>query len=678
MKKKRIVYTSIFNESKVPMLIISPTDGEIVDANPAAIDFYGYNKDIITRKYISQINQLSHSEVAAEMQNAKKMKRNHFIFKHKLSNGKVRDVEVYSSPIRAQGDQYLFSVIHDITTRVEAENQLKIYAKLFTSSNDMLAVIDTEQKYLAANDHYLNLFELSSEDVIGRKVKEVLGDESFHFSEPYINKALLGTPVFYERQNCNLHKVTHLEVRYFPFTDIEGKLSGIIGVFRDVSELKKTSERLSYLAHHDALTGLPNRLELQERLHQYVERAKRFDSLIYALFIDLDRFKNVNDSMGHSIGDELLVRVARRMEQSIRSTDIISRVSGDEFVAIIEVSERGDQITHTLGRIREAFIRPFEVTSGTIHITASIGVSQYPDDTHNPMALISNADAAMYRAKQQGRNQIAFFSKDESERLFYRSRVENALRGAMERNELELYFQPQVHIKEKTLSGLEVLLRWTNNELGSVSPSIFIPMAEQIGLMGELGSWVLRKACNTAVTWRRRGLQFGTIAVNVSGVQLRKTNFYEEVLTILTDTGLPPTCLELEITESFVMGQFEDSVEQLRKLRAYGVTISVDDFGTGYSSLSYLKRLPLDRLKVDRSFVADIEHDEDSRALVLSIIALAKTMHFEIIAEGVENQEQACFLTKNGCDHAQGYFFEKPLSVDKVKKLLAAPINHKE
>jgi len=653
------------------MLIILPGSGEIIDANPAAVEYYGYSKDKLTRKYITQINQLSQAEVAREMRKAKEMKRNHFIFKHKLSCGAVRDVEVYSSPITVKSEKYLFSVIHDVTSRIEAENQLKIYAKLFTSSNDMLAVIDTQQTYLAANDHYLELLELPSEQVIGSKICDVLGDDSFHFAEPYIQKALQGEPVVYERRDVTPNKVTYLEIRYFPFTDIDGKMSGIVGVFRDVTEMKKASERMSYLAHHDMLTGLPNRLELQERLHQYIARAKRFETLLYVLFIDLDRFKNVNDSMGHATGDKLLIEVAMRLKSCIRSTDVVSRVSGDEFVAVIEVSERGDQISHTLRRLREALSRPFIVENSSLYVSASIGVSQYPDDSDNPVGLISNADIAMYRAKQDGRNQISFFSREEAAYLQQCSQIENALRGVMERNELELYFQPQVGIQDKSCQGLEVLLRWTHPELGEISPSVFIPMAEQLGLIWEMGAWILREACQTANLWRGKGVPFGKIAINISGVQLRKTDFYDEVISILNETGLPPSYLELEITESFVMSQAEDSMAQLRRLRSSGIQIAVDDFGTGYSSLSYLKQLPLDRLKIDRSFVADIDSSEDSQTLVLSIIALAKAMRFKVIAEGVETEAQEKFLIENGCEHAQGFFYHHPMSTMKTEELLS-------
>ena len=662
LENKKYVYASIFIESKVPMLIISPEDGLILDANPAALDFYGYSKKRLTEMYIPQINQLGEREVAQEIKNAQQMKRNHFIFKHKLSSGRIRDVEVYSSPIKVESKQYLFSVIHDITTRIEAENQLKIYAKLFTSSNDMLAVIDNEQCYLAANEHYLNMLGLSSEDVIGKKVCEVVDDKTFHFAKSYIQRALEGFPVFYERQNSTLHKVTHLEVRYFLFTDVDGYQSGVVGIFRDISELKENSERISYFAYHDILTGLPNRLKLQERLTLYIERAKYSDGCFYVLFIDLDRFKNVNDSMGHKTGDKLLIEVAGRLERCIRSIDLLSRVSGDEFIVVIEANKGDNQITTILTKIREAFHKPFVVDDNFFHITVSIGISKYPNDSDDLSRLISNADMAMYKAKQQGRNQIVFFSKEESNQLHQYSQIENALRGALERKEFELYFQPQVSIKDKSCSGVEVLLRWTHPELGSISPAIFIPMAEELGLMWELGLWVLQNACKTASDWCRRGIVFRKMAVNVSGVQLRRQDFFQEVVSTLANVGLPSNYLELEITESFVMSQVEQSVEQLHKLRSIGISIAVDDFGTGYSSLSYLKQLPLDKLKIDRSFVTDIDNSNDGQVIALSIIALAKAMRLNVIAEGVENNVQADFLIDNDCEYAQGFLYYRPQS----------------
>ena len=660
-------YQNLFADSHVPMLLVSPKNGEIVKANQAAVKFYGYEESQLTRLNISAINQLSPAQLKQEIRRAQKRKRSYFLFQHKLACGEIRDVEVYSSPVNFRGRELLFSVIHDITDRVKAEKQLNIYAQLFTSSIDMLTVIDNQYTYVAANPAYLEILGKPGEQVIGRHIKEVLGKEIYSSYLPYIKTAMDGELVQYERRfitpdNC----AVDIETRYFPFFDYDGKQAGVIGVLRDISDQKQISEKLEYLAHHDILTNLPNRLLLRERLERHIQRAKRHDSVVYVVFIDLDRFKSINDSLGHSVGDALLISVAERLKHNIRSSDTVARVSGDEFIIAIEASEQAYEITHTLERLVESFNSPFCIENHSLYVTASIGVSQYPADSDNVNELISNADAAMYSAKQQGRNQFSFFSEGKADEIKKRTMMEKALRGALKRNEFELYFQPLVSLLQHQCIGLEVLLRWRNPEFPYITPNVFIPMAEQLGLMWELGSWILRNACEQGRKWQEAGVDFGKLAVNISGMQLRHINFYEEVKRILEQTKLSADKLELEITEDFIMNEADEGLRQLTALRQLGINIVIDDFGTGYSSLGHLKELPVNKLKIDRSFISDIEDGTDGKAITQSIIALGEAMNFKVSAEGVERTQQADTLLSQGCEQVQGFLYSKPMPADNI------------
>ena len=660
------IYQGLFTDSQVPMLLILAETGEIIKANKAALRFYGYSAAQIIQLKINDINQLTPEQVQLEIERAKNLHRNHFVFKHSLANGDIKNVSVYSSPVVFNNRKLLCSIIHDITARTQAENQLNIYAQLFTSSNDMLAVIDSEYTYLAANHHYLEMLMKSDVEVIGKSVKEVLGERNFHSYCSYMKRAMNGEFVLYERQfiTPNNFKM-EIEIRYFPFIKDDVQ-AGIVGVFRNISEKKQTSEKLAYLAHHDILTDLPNRLLLQERLEQHTHRAQRLGNLVYVVFIDLDRFKSINDSFGHSVGDALLVSVADRLKKIIRISDTVARISGDEFIVIFETSEKPFEIIQALNRLLKAFNTPFNVENHSLSVTSSIGVSQYPGDSDKPSQLISNADIAMYHAKQQGRNQFSFFSKDKADQIKRQNQIENALRGALKRNEFELFFQPQVSLPERKCIGFEVLLRWCHSELGYISPAVFIPIAEQMGIMWELGSWVLRQSCEQGKQWLDLGINFGKLAVNISGVQLKHSNFCGDTKKILSQTGFNPGNLEIEITESFVMNQVEDSISQLWILRELGVDIAIDDFGTGYSSLSYLKRLPINKLKIDRSFISDIDKDDDSMIITKSIIALAQAMHLQVIAEGIEESCQADILISLGCKQVQGFLYSKTMPAKDV------------
>ncbi|MFC5511249.1 EAL domain-containing protein [Massilia jejuensis] len=455
-----------------------------------------------------------------------------------------------------------------------------------------------------------------------------------------------------------------------PVFDELGHFAGYRGTGSDITERKLTEQRVHHVAQHDALTGLPNRSLLQDRLGQAVAYATRSGNPVWVMLIDLDRFKFVNDSMGHKAGDVLLMTVAARLRSSLRDADTVARLSGDEFVVI--VSERGDQelTPDIVARVMNAVAQPVMLGTKEFFVTCSIGVAVYPSESTNVDNLIEHADIAMYRAKKLGRNNFQFYTPAMNEESLERVRIESALRNAVERDEFVLYYQPQIDIKSGKIVGMEALIRWQHPELGMVPPGRFISIAEETGMIVAIGAWVLRTACAQNKAWQDAGFDRLRVAVNLSARQFGASDLIENLATVLRDTGLEPKYLEIELTESLFMSDITPAVDLLHRMKALGVNLSIDDFGTGYSSLSYLSRFPIDVLKIDRSFVADITRDANDEAIVTSIIALAHNLKLAVIAEGVETGEQLDYLRRHGCDEMQGYYFSKPLPAHEFEQLM--------
>ncbi|MGJ9419877.1 EAL domain-containing protein [Massilia sp. CMS3.1] len=455
-----------------------------------------------------------------------------------------------------------------------------------------------------------------------------------------------------------------------PVFDEFGQFDGYRGTGSDITERKLTEQRVHHVAQHDALTGLPNRSLLHDRLGQAVAYAARSGNPVWVMLIDLDRFKFVNDSMGHKAGDVLLMTVAARLRASLRDADTVARLSGDEFVVI--ASESGDQqlTPEVVGRVMSAVAQPVMLGTKEFFVTCSIGVAVYPSESTDADTLIEHADIAMYRAKKLGRNNFQFYTPAMNEESLERVRIESALRNAVERDEFVLYYQPQVDIKTGKICGMEALIRWQHPELGMVPPGRFISIAEETGMIVAIGAWVLRTACAQNKAWQDAGFDKLRVAVNLSARQFGAADLIENLAAVLHDTGLEPKYLEIELTESLFMSDITPAVELLHRMKALGVNLSIDDFGTGYSSLSYLSRFPIDVLKIDRSFVADITRDANDEAIVTSIIALAHNLKLAVIAEGVETGEQLDYLRRHGCDEMQGYYFSKPLPAHEFEQLL--------
>lgn len=446
--------------------------------------------------------------------------------------------------------------------------------------------------------------------------------------------------------------------------DDSGKLVCYEGTVEAITERKLYEAEMRHQATHDALTGLPNRNMLHEHLQRAIQVARQKGGLTAVVFVDLDQFKFINDSLGHTVGDELLKTVAQRLQACLRESDMVARQGGDEFVLVLQNQTGGELgIAEVMQRILAAVAKPWQAGDREFQVTASIGVSRYPADGKDVETLLKQADSAMYRAKEQGRNNFQFFAPWMDTQVSNRLEMLINLRRALDQDEFKLYYQPKLSLKDGSVIGAEALIRWQSPEQGMVPPDRFIPFAEEAGLIVPIGEWVLRTACHQNKCWQAAGLPLIPVAVNLSPRQLNQS-LPEFVSGVLAQSGLEASCLELEITENVVMKDAEKSVATLHALKRLGLQISVDDFGTGYSSLSYLRRFPVDALKIDKSFVRDIARDADSAAIVKAIISLAHILNLRVIAEGVEDEEQHAFLKENACDEVQGYFFGKPMAVE--------------
>jgi diguanylate cyclase (GGDEF)-like protein len=456
------------------------------------------------------------------------------------------------------------------------------------------------------------------------------------------------------------------------FNDDELKLlNELAGDISFALEYIDKEEQLNYLAYYDVITGLPNRSLFQDRLKQTLVQAQRNHWTVGVLFVDLDGFKRVNDTLGHALGDKLLQRAAERLKECVRSGDSVARFGGDEFAIILSDLASPQDAALVAQKILDAFAVPFQLAGNEAYVTASIGITLYPIDSEGITALIKNADAAMYGAKAAGRNNYQFYTTEMNQNALKKMQLEARLRRAIERQEFVLHYQPKVDLISGNVSGLEALVRWQPPDSGLIPPNEFIPLLEETGLIVPVGEWVLREACRQIVAWRRLGIEPVPVAVNLSGRQFQQAGLDMTIAAILQEYAIGPRWIEIEITESSLMQRPDDAVAVLQNLKALGLRISIDDFGTGYSSLGYLKRFPLDALKVDRSFVRDVTIDADDASITCAILTMAHSLNLKVIAEGVETAEQLAFLRANRCDEVQGYLFSKPLPSADYGKLLA-------
>ncbi|MEW8233256.1 MAG: EAL domain-containing protein [Candidatus Thiodiazotropha endolucinida] len=549
-----------------------------------------------------------------------------------------------------------------------AEEKLRLADRAFQNTAEGITVTDASGNIVSTNPAFEAITGYSHEEVLGQNPRVL---KSGHHPDTFYNEmwdTLLLTghwrgEIWNRRKNGDAYPewLTISAVK-----DGNDETTHYVGVFTDISQIKEAQDQINFLAHHDALTRLPNRALFRERFDHALMHARRENTSIALLFLDLDRFKTVNDTLGHPVGDQVLLEVSKRMNQIIRASDTLARLGGDEFVLLLEEQTDAQHAAVVARKLIDLFSRPMIIGEHELVVTASIGITLYPNDGDDSDKLIRHADRAMYEAKQQGRNTYRFFTQALTEGALERLMMENDLRRAVARNELILHYQPIVNLETRQLQGIEALVRWQHPEQGLIAPGLFIELAEEIGIIGEIGQWVLRAACSQLARWDRDGFKVPRISVNLSVQQIDREGLITMVSEELNSSGLSPERLELEVTESMLIRNPELSRTVLSELRTLGVKFAIDDFGTGYSSLAYLKLLPLDHLKIDQSFVRDIGKDANDETIVRAIIAMSKSLGLESVAEGVEEAHQARFLQQAGSDLAQGYLYSRPLPADEI------------
>ncbi|MDD5329551.1 MAG: EAL domain-containing protein [Sulfuricella sp.] len=562
--------------------------------------------------------------------------------------------------------------LQDITRRKLAERKLHLSATVFENTTEGVMITDDASRIISVNKAFTEITGYGQEEMLGATpdaLKSGRHDEEFYATMWSVirESGRWQGEVWNRRKNGDIFpEWLNISV----VRDERGRITHYVGVFSDISAMKESESRLDHLAHHDPLTGLPNRLLLNARMEHSLARARRNNSQLAVLFLDLDHFKNINDTLGHPIGDLLLQETAHRLTGCVREEDTVARLGGDEFTLLLEDQQNSRYASDVAQKIIAALAERFVLQGHEVFVTCSIGISLYPSDGDNITTLFKNADSALYRAKEQGRNNYQYYTEELTTRAMERLSMENNLRHALERNELVVHYQPQVDLYNGSIIGMEALLRWQHPEMGLIPPASFIPLAEETGLIIPIGEWVLRTACARLQAWIEAGLPKVRMAVNLSSRQFNQKDLAEVVAGALHDTGLDPRCLELELTESLIMQDAEAAILVLNTLKKLGVQFSIDDFGTGYSSLSYLKRFPIDRIKIDQSFVRNITTDPEDAAVSQAIISLSHSLNMKTVAEGVETAEQQEFLRSRQCDEIQGFHFSRPVPEQEMERLL--------
>ena len=600
------------------------------------------------------------------------------VFGLRDKRGTLKWIELHGR-VQKRGEKSYFSgTLRDVTVEKKLQNQLQLQSDILQQIHDSVIVTDLKGTIVEWNNGATRIFGYTKEEALGRNIsfltpKEVEDESKEMFEELYKEGSAEGE---FERITKDKRRIfIFLKVSFL--RDEQGEITNIIGYSHDITdkkeaqqELEQQQELLFYQARHDPLTNLPNRLLFEDRLTVAIEHAHRVQNHLALLFIDLDYFKEINDSLGHKIGDEVLKEISKRLLGIIRKEDTLARLGGDEFTVIMQNLKDPQDASILATKIIEEIKKPIPIEKHTLYLSSSIGISLYPENGLGIDELLKNADAAMYRAKSQGRSTFEFYSVEMTEKAFEKVLMEAGIREGVERDEFVVFFQPQVDARDERQLGMEALVRWEHPQMGLVSPVKFIPLAEATGLVVEIDRIVMRKAIQQIVQWYKESLNPGYVSLNLSVRHLRKADFLEFFIELLRESGCRYEWVELEVTESQIMQNPEESIKVLEALHNLGIRLSIDDFGTGYSSLSYLKRLPIDKLKIDRSFIKDIPQDKEDEAITKAIIALADTLNLDLIAEGADAKEQIDFLLQNGCHKIQGFYYSKPLSAELMTQRL--------
>jgi diguanylate cyclase (GGDEF)-like protein/PAS domain S-box-containing protein len=675
-------------EAAPDAMVMVDQGGEIVLLNVQAEKQFGYHRDELIGQKVKNIIPKGFAErlIADGIRSAAEALAQQIGTGIEL-NGRRKDgsefpIEIMLSPLESAEGILVTAAIRDISVRKAAEEHLAQmearYRGLLEAAPDAMVVVDQGGEIVLLNVQAEKQFGYRRDELIGQKVKNIIPKG---FAERLVADALrsaedalaqqIGTGIELNGRRKDGSEFP-IEIMLSPLEGAEGVL--VTAAIRDITTRKKAEALMIHSSEHDFLTGLPNRMLLSDRVNQAIRLAIRHKKKVAVLFLDLDGFKHINDSLGHPTGDKLLQSVGKRLVDCVRGSDTVSRQGGDEFVVLLSEEDDSEDVSVTAKRMLRAVAEAHFVDQHDLHVTCSVGVSLYPDDGLNAETLIKNADTAMYQAKENGRQTYQYFKPAMNVRAVERQSLEESLRRALERQEFVVHYQPKINLNTGRISGAEALLRWTHPTRGAVPPGQFIPVAEDCGLILPIGTWVLRQACQQAQAWVDAGLPLGTMAVNISAMQLRNESFVEGVFAILQDTRLDPRLLELELTESVLMKHAESTASILTALRERGVQVAVDDFGTGYSSLSYLRKFPIDALKIDQSFVSQITTVPDEIIIVKAVIGLGRSLKLRVVAEGVETQEQLAFLQAYQCDEAQGYYFSRPVLPEQFAKLLKSGI----
>ena len=582
----------------------------------------------------------------------------------------VKSAEFFKS-IPRLSDRVLREWSH-ITERRRAEDNLRKAAVVFDSTSDGIMICDQQNKIVAVNKALIEITGYRESEVMNKSPRMFASgrhDDSF-FRSMWQSISETGR---WHGELWNRRKTGEVYPELLTVNTVanqDDRVQYYVGVFSDISGIKDAQAQLEYSAHHDSLTGLPNRLLLNARLEHALERCYRNKCKTAVLFLDLDRFKNINDSMGHAYGDELLKAVATRLKQSARKEDTVARMGGDEFVIVVENLKQGQDAAMLADNLLKVFAKPFRIDERELFVNFSIGIALYPNDGKSVESLLKYADAAMYWAKESGRNNYQFYTRRLTAKAVERLAIETDLRYALDREEFEVFYQPQICLATGAVIGVEALVRWRHPNKGLIAPENFISIAEECGIIMPLGEWVLQTACTQIMRWRNEGLCLNNVAVNLSTRQFQNDSLVGSIAKVLRNTGLDAQSLELEITENILMQETEHTLRILSELDEMGVNLAMDDFGTGYSSLSYMKRFPVSKLKIDRSFIHNVTSDEKDAMLATSIIVLGHSMELKVIAEGVETKGQLEFLQQKQCDEFQGHLVSPPLPAQDFERYL--------
>lgn len=672
-------YRTLVENAPEAIIVYDATTGIIIDANQNAFGLLSLDKDNYCNTSFFSLEPSDelygcNSSLELKAKSDLAVSGNVPVFEWNIfSESKLIPCEIRLIKLPTKDSVLIRGSISDISQRKNSEVHAYKLSSALEQTADAIAITDTNGVIEYVNIAFENITGYSKHSLIGKNMSILKSDDQSNafyqelwtnlnsgkiFNDVIINRRLNGT-TYYEQKSIT------------PLKNVQGQITHFISTGKDVTESMKTQERLNYLAHHDILTELPNRTYFIDHLSQALLRAKRCRTKVAVLFIDLDRFKYVNDSLGHDIGDEALQLVAKILSKCLRGSDTIARLGGDEFAVILEGIHTEKDAASSSKKIVSALTLPIFVQKYEIFLTASIGISLFPDNGTDTRTLLKHADVAMYKSKELGRNKYEFYTADLTYRAYERLKLETHLRNALGRNEFELYYQPQVNMLNGEMYGLECLLRWHHPEWGIVLPSEFVPILEETGIITQVGEWVIRTACMQLAEWQEEGIPPKNLSINISTRQFDLLDFEPTIKNILVETSAEPHRLELELTESLLVKNERITFDLLKRFDQMGIRLSIDDFGTGYSSLSYLKRFSIHTLKIDRSFIRNITTDPEDASIVDTIITLAHKLNIGVIAEGVETKEQLQFLVARKCNISQGFLFSSPIPAKEVSKYLA-------